>query len=445
LIALFLALALPALLAVLVVLWRAQRPQPRAEDAALDADWALMVQRRREIDEDPDLDPALRETLIAEWQEQAAALRAPEPATAPATGAGVAARRLWLLPLAVVVTAVAAYATVGNLSEPALRVQLAGWNQPARPAGADAGEDLPVDSDTLQQRIADLEKRLQAQPDDAEGWVMLARSRGLQGDYPAAVKALEQALRLTPDQPDLLADLADATAMAQGEKMGGRPVELVAQALKIDPRHPKSLALAATAAMQAGQRDNAIKLWRTLQSQFQPGDPSYQQIAGILAQLDEPAPGTPDSGTPGGAASAQPTPAPAGRAAADAAHSASVRGEVSLAPAALERLRQQPAPASAVLYVVAKAVDGPPMPLAVLRLPITELVAGRPLAFQLDDSLAMSPQLKLSQFRQVSVEARLSMSGNAIRQSEDWSAVRSPVAVGSAGLSLRIEPAAAGR
>lgn len=435
-IALFLVLALAALLAVLVVLWRAQRPQPHPDAAAVDADWALMVQRRREIDEDPDLDPALRETLIAEWQEQAAALRAPEPAAEPAAAAGLAARRVWLLPLAVVAAAVAGYAAVGNLSEPALRVQLAGWNPPAQPAAADAGEDLPIDSDTLQQRIADLEKRLQAQPDDVEGWVMLARSRGLQSDYPAAVKALEQAIRLAPDQPDLLADLADVTAMAQGEKMGGRPVELVAQALKIDPRHPKSLALAATAAMQAGQRDNAIRLWRTLQSQFQPGDPSYQQIAGILAQFGEPAPGAP-AGPPA-------TPAGGNAPAADA-RGASVRGEVSLAPAALERLRREPAPASAVLYVVAKAVDGPPLPLAVLRLPITELAAGRPVAFQLDDSLAMSPQLKLSQFRQVSVEARLSMSGNAIRQSEDWSALRSPVALGSAGLSLRIEPVAAGR
>jgi cytochrome c-type biogenesis protein CcmH len=414
---LFVALALPALLVVALVLWRAQRPRPDPGGAATDADWALMVQRRREIEDDPDLDAQLRETLIAEWQEQAAALQpAAEP---PAAGAGQGRTRAWLLPLAVVVAGVGAYAAVSDLSEPALRVQLAGQDAPAQPAAADAAEDLAIDSDTLQQRIAELEKRLQAQPDDVEGWVMLSRSRGLQRDFPAAARALEQAVRLAPDQPDLLADLADTTAMAQGEKMAGRPVELVAQALKIDPGHPKSLALAATAAMQAGQRDNAVKLWRTLQSQFQPGDPSYQQIAEILAQMDVPA-----------AAAAT---APAG--------GASIRGEVALGKAALERLRQQPAPASAVLYVVAKAVDGPPMPLAVLRLPLSDLAAGRKVAFQLDDSLAMSPQLSLSKFRQVSVEARVSMSGNAIREAGDWSAVRSPVAVGSSGLALRIDPA----
>ncbi|MBU3695078.1 MAG: hypothetical protein FGM40_09705, partial [Rhodocyclaceae bacterium] len=292
----FIALALVTLVLVTLVLWRAQRPQPLDTGGAgspeADADWAVMVARRREIEDAPDIDPGLRESLIAEWQEQAAAMRPADASakagadTAPAPVA--APRRPWLMPLAVVTVALLAYATVANLSEPALRLTVAGLSGPsvmAREAPPRPGENHPGGKGSIEERIAALEKKLQENPDNLEGWVILARSRGLQRDYAAAVKALEQALRLEPGHPDLLADLADAVAMAQGEKMAGRPVELVAQALKADPRHQKSLALAATAAMQAGDRASAIKLWKTLRSQFQPGDPDYAQIGNILAQL----------------------------------------------------------------------------------------------------------------------------------------------------------------
>jgi len=184
--------------------------------------------------------------------------------------------------------------------------------------------------------------------------------------------------------------------------------------------------------MQAGDRDSAVKLWRTLQSQFMPGDPDHTQIGNILAQLGE--------APPAAAAAAPSSPVTAAPTTPAAAAAATIRGQVALSPAGIEALRKQPPPASAVLYVLAKAVDGPPMPLAVLRLPLQDLAAGRMVAFQLDDSQAMNPQLSLSKFKQVSVEARVSMSGNAIRQPGDWSAVRAPVAVGSEGVPLQISP-----
>ena len=450
---LFLLISAIATVLVAGILWRAQRPgsTPLPDDAA--ADWAVMVARRREIEDDPNIDPVLRETLIAEWQEQAATMQR-SPLDGDRAGAGSAGdatgRRAWLLPAGIAAVAVAVYAVVGNLSEPAMRVNLANFGAPSvmmREAPPRPGENHPGGKGSIEERIADLENKLQADPNNLEGWVILARSRGLQRNYPAAVTALEQALKLAPGHPDILADLADATAMAQGEKMAGRPMQLVAEALKSDPRHQKSLALAATGAMQAGQREEAVRLWRTLQSQFTPDQPDYAQIDNILAQLGE-APATQGANTAGAApASAAPGAAQAQAPAASAATAsgAVIRGQVALSPAALERLRKQPAPASAVLYILAKAVDGPPMPLAVLRLPLTDLAAGRMVAFQLDDSQAMNPQLSLSKFKQVSVEARVSMSGNAIRQPGDWSAVRSPVAVGTEGVPLQIEPAAAGK
>ncbi len=436
----FLIFATLAGVFVAALLWRAQRPRTAAAAGDNDASWAVMVARRREIEEDPDLDPTLRDTLIAEWQEQAASLRG------DVAGAGLVppVTRRWLLPVGVVVIAGAAYAWVGDLSEPAMRFNVAGLGGPSvmmRETPPRPGENHPGGKGSIEERIAALEEKLRAEPENLEGWVILARSRGLQRDYPAAVKALEQALRLAPGHPDLLADLADAVAMAQGEKMAGRPVQLVAEALKADPNHQKSLALAATAAMQANDRESAVKLWRKLQSQFTPADPDYAQIGNILAQLGEPAPAGAPAAPPSPAAPAAPA-SPASPPAPAAAASAVIRGQVALSPAGIERLRKQPAPASAVLYIVAKAVDGPPMPLAVLRLPIKDLAGGRMVAFQLDDSLAMNPQLSLSRFKQVSVEARVSMSGNAIRQPDDWSAVRTPVAVGSEGLPLQIAPPA---
>jgi cytochrome c-type biogenesis protein CcmH len=442
---LFLLISTLAAVLVAGVLWRAQRSgaTPLTDDDA--ADWAVMVARRREIEDDPDIDPALRETLIAEWREQAATMQRSPLAVASSAG-NATGRRGWLLPAGVVLVAVVVYTVVGDLSEAAMRVNLASIGAPSvmtREAPPRPGENHPGGKGSIEERIAELENKLQADPNNLEGWLILARSRGLQRDYAAAVKALEQAIKLAPGQPDILADLADATAMAQGEKMAGRPMQLVAEALKSDPGHQKSLALAATGAMQAGQREEAVKLWRTLQSQFTPDQPDYAQIDNILAQLGE-GPATPGANATGTAApGAEQPPSPA--ASAVAASGAVIRGQVALSPAALERLRKQPPPASAVLYVLAKAVAGPPMPLAVLRLPLTDLAAGRMVAFQLDDSQAMNPQLSLSKFKQVSVEARVSMTGNAIRQPGDWSAVRSPVAVGTEGVPLQIEPAAAGK
>lgn len=435
---LFILLTVLIASAVACVLWwtltRAGRRVPANDDSA---EWAVMVARRREIDEDASLDPALRATLIEEWQSQAAAQRSDPPSTAPTR---ITVHSAWI-PAAVVLIAGSVYAFIGNPNEPAMKLAFRGFSTPSvliREAPPKAGENHPGGQGSIEERIAALEAKLKEQPDNLEGWVILARSRGLQRNYPEAVKALEQALRLAPGHPDLLADLADATAMMQGEKLAGRPMELVAEALKSDPKHQKSLALAATAAMQAGERDNAVKLWRALQSQFLPASPDYQQIGNILAQLGE----QPPAGAPEPAASG-PTTGARPQAASPADPSAVVRGQVALSPAALQQLKKQPLPDAAVLFILAKAVDGPPMPLAVLRLPVADLVAGRMLPFQLDDTQAMSPQLQLSKFRQVSVEARISMNGNAIRQPGDWSAAKSPVTVGKEAVPLQIEPAPA--
>lgn len=424
---LFSVIALAAALLVAGLLFRAMRSTPSPSIDPAEAGWAVMVARRREIEEDPNLDEELRKTLIDEWQQQAHALDA-QPGEQGAAASRPA--RPWLLPLLVVAVGVAVYAAIGTLNEPAMRLHFTGFGGPsvmAREAPPRAGENHPGGKGSIEERIAALEAKLKESPDNLEGWVILARSRALQRNYPAAATALEQALRLAPGHPDLLADLADALAMANGEKLAGRPMELVAEALKSDPKHQKSLALAATAAMQADKKAEAAILWRKLQSQFTPADPDFAQINNILAQMGEkPTPGAAQPAPPGT------DPALAGK---------TIRGEVALSAAAVQQARAKPLPPSATLFILAKAVSGPPMPLAVVRLPVTDLVAGKTIPFQLDDSQAMSPQLTVSRFPQVSVEARISMSGNASRQPGDWSAARSPVTVGAGPVLLQIDAA----
>jgi predicted Zn-dependent protease len=119
--------------------------------------------------------------------------------------------------------------------------------------GAAAGAGGP-DIDALLQR---LERRLQAQPDDADGWLMLARSNASLNHHDAAAKAFTQAARLRPDDALLLADWADSLAMAQGGSARGEPTRLIERALALDPAQPKARVMAGTAALERGDHRQA--------------------------------------------------------------------------------------------------------------------------------------------------------------------------------------------
>src|ERR1043166_3557429 len=133
--------------------------------------------------------------------------------------------------------------------------------------------------------VETLAQRLRARPDDAEGWALLARSYNALGRFPEAADAYSHATALVPNDASLLADYADALAMAQGRRLAGKPAELAAKALAIDPNHRKSLALAATAAMEARDFDGAIALWQRLRAQFPEGSDDAKRAASIIAEV----------------------------------------------------------------------------------------------------------------------------------------------------------------
>ncbi len=129
-----------------------------------------------------------------------------------------------------------------------------------------------------------LKSKLEKNPGDGAGWVLLARSYIELGRHADAVLAYEKAVKSIQDDPQLLADYADALAVVNGHILAGKPEELINQALKLDPHHIKSLMLAGTAAFDRKDYKQAIKFWERLQKDL-PAD--SQILPELKAALDE--------------------------------------------------------------------------------------------------------------------------------------------------------------
>lgn len=406
-------LSIAALLIAITLFWLARlwTKAPPAVAQNFDPEWQVMLARRDEIERDPNLDAATRTTLREEWLRSADAVLKP---AAAATDAALPSRlTLTVLALGVVFVSLIMYGAVGTWDAAALRLPSSAQSEAARNEAAnfDAG---------MAERMTQLEARLKKNPDDLDGWLLLARSRFFARDYAASAAALENALKIAPRNVNVLADLADSLAASSPTRsLTGRPISLVLQALKVDPRHPKSLALAATHAMEVNNREAAIGYWKRLRAELADDPEGLQQIDAVLASLGVKAPA--------------PTSAPAASNAA-----AAITGTVRLAPELLQAIRDGKLPANAVLFVLAKSASGAGgPPLAALRMPLSQAQAAIP--FTLDDSLAINPANTLSMAKSVDIEARIAMSGSVQRQADDVIAVVRNIAPGKTGLDLKLE------
>lgn len=256
---------------------------------------------------------------------------------------------------------------------------------------------------SVAEMVGKLEQRMKQNPKDAKGWNMLARSYIYLREYKKAVGAYEKLVQLVPNHPQILSDYADVIGVTQGGSLKGKPHELLQKALTLDPNNLKALWLSGTYYYQQKEYKRAIQLWQRLQTMLKPNTEDARMVATILAQAQakmtgkpvvRPAPGILDQKQ-----TQQTTTA-----------GASIQGHVSL-DASLQN-KVQPGD---TVFIYARAAKGPRMPLAILRKQVKDL----PLDFTLDDSMAMMPQMKLSNFQQVIVSARVSRSGNAITQSGD--------------------------
>lgn len=281
-------------------------------------------------------------------------------------------------------------------------------------------EGLPADHQ-FDQLVDGLRARLEAEPDDPEGWVLLARTYYELERYAEAAQAFAQASALMPEDAGILVDYADALAAAHGRRLDGAPLALVEQALALDPDHIKGLWLAGTAALQSEDYRRAIHYWERLRAripdQTRLAEVIDANLASVRRQLGLPTPAAAET------VPAQPL--------AEAPTAAAIAGTVALAPA----LAGKVAPEDTV-FVYARALDGPSMPLAVVRRPARDL----PFEFTLDDSMAMTPQARLSGYSEVVVTARVSKSGSATPQPGDLQARPVTARVGaSTPLTLLID------
>ncbi|MEQ1661073.1 MAG: c-type cytochrome biogenesis protein CcmI [Thiobacillus sp.] len=263
---------------------------------------------------------------------------------------------------------------------------------------------------------------LKSKPDDGAGWAMLARSYNVLGRFTEAADAYARAEALLPPDAQLLADHADALAMSQGQKLDGEPMALLQRALKIDPANFKAQALMGTAAFDRKDYQGAIAYWSKV-VQTAPADSEFTQS--LQASLEE-ARALSEGRQP---AAALPTIMPAAPSAATAPGNP-VSGQVSLAPSLAGKISP-----GDTLFIFARAEKGPRMPLAILQLKAGDL----PARFSLDDSSAMSPEMKLSAYTSVMVVARVSKSGNASAQSGDLEGSIGPVKPGARDLQIRID------
>lgn len=133
--------------------------------------------------------------------------------------------------------------------------------------------------------VAKLAERLKANPDDMQGWLMLARSYKAMGRYAEAAEAYGKAEKVVAQDAELLADYAEALAMGGDTGMRGKPRQLIDQALKLDANNPHALLLAGGAAMEAGNRAEAITHWEKLLPQVEPGSELDTMLRGALDKL----------------------------------------------------------------------------------------------------------------------------------------------------------------
>jgi cytochrome c-type biogenesis protein CcmH len=226
-----------------------------------------------------------------------------------------------------------------------------------------------------------------------------------------AKMAYQKAIALDPKNDNLLADLADLTAF-QSKSINAEALEYLNQALTINPKNPKALALRGSAAFDQKNYAAAIKDWTLAVAVLDPKDQEF--ISGLKNSIQE----------------AQELQKKNNSSAKTQMSSNILVGKVSVTG----KLLTQVSPTDTV-FIYARAANGPRMPLAIMRFTANEL----PRSFELNDSQAMSPQMSLSKFNTFSVIARISKSGNATPQTGDLIGEIENVPLGTKNIVLVID------
>ena len=273
-----------------------------------------------------------------------------------------------------------------------------------------------VSPQQIEEMLVKLETRLKTSPDDTKGWVMLARSYKALGRYAESAQAYSHGGALVDDDPVLLADYAETLARVGGS-LEGRPLELVARALKLDADEPQALFLAGAAASERKDFAAVAQYWGRLLPQLDAESEEGKSLAAAIdkaRQIVAQQGGADSPTTKGGAA----------------VSAEAISGEVTISG----KIAAQAKPDD-LLFIFARQDEGSRMPLAVLRLRVADL----PYAFRLDDAMALPGGKKISEFAQLTIEARIAKSGRAQSSSGDLYTSVKGVKPGSRGVKLVID------
>ncbi len=269
---------------------------------------------------------------------------------------------------------------------------------------------------SMVQMVDKLAKRLQKEPNDFTGWSMLGRSYMIINKPSDAVKAYEQALSLKQD-PSVMLQMADALATSKEGNLQGKPEEYITKALEIEPDNLMGLWLAGMSARQRGAKTEAIAFWEKVLSKLTAGSDEEKEVLQLIAE----AKGVSAATLAGSSVAKNST----SSASADKPNNQVATKSITVSIDIADELKSKASPEQTV-FIYAKAVTGPPMPLAAVRKQVKDL----PIQLSLDDSMAMMPQLKLSGFDQVTVGARISVSGTPTKSAGDLFVEKSPVTLG---------------
>lgn len=250
--------------------------------------------------------------------------------------------------------------------------------------------------------IAKLIERLKQNPDDLQGWLMLGRSYIYLQKYEQASDVFVRLYQQQPDNLEILLNYANSLAMSRNGQLSGEPAELIYKALKLAPDNNNALWLGGMAKAEEGDIEQSLAYLQKLAGQLPADSESLPQVKQLMAEV---------------AAHGQSV-APA-TAAAGSATNIHVRVEIDAAVKSQVQAQQ-------TVFIYAQALNGPKMPLAIVRKQVADL----PADVDLNDSMAMQPNLHLSDFKQLKIVARISKTGNASTQAGDF--------IGSAELGLPV-------
>lgn len=333
------------------------------------------------------------------------------------------------LPLA----AVFLYMVIGDTRGLLPQAQLANATQMNRGSGSDS----PAGHDNFSSVLENLIARLEKNPEDIEGWIMLGRTYAIMERYAEASNTYAKLVELVPDNPQILSDYADVLAMKNQGNLTGKPAELIYEALRIDPQYPKALALAGTIEFEQEKFEQAAAHWEKLLEVIPVDSQLAKSVKTSIAEAK-----LLSSGGKGITAEQQTK-------ATDSQQEANTlsKKETSDSPTATETvllsvsgqvtISKELAPRASpndTLFIYARAKTGPKMPLAILRLKASDL----PATFTLTDDMAMTPTMKMSSFPEVVIEARISKSGQAVPASGDLQGFSDPVKIGNNTITVVI-------